>query len=61
MFADDFVGIGGSRESLQKLLDVVYSCRSKWGLRADVSGSAVMVFSGDAVNGCVYPPNSVFL
>ena len=52
VFADDFVGISDSKESLQKLLDVVYSYCSKWRLRANVSKSAVMVFSKDAVNGC---------
>ena len=52
MFADDFVRIIDSKESLQKLLDVVYSYCSKWRLRANVSKSAVMVFSKDAVNGC---------
>ena len=48
LFADDFVGISDSKESLQKLLDVVYSYCSKWRLRANVSKSAVMVFSKDA-------------
>ena len=52
LFADDFVGISDSKESLQKLLDVVYSYCSKWRLRANVSKNAVMVFSKDAVNGC---------
>ena len=52
LFADDFVGISDSKESLQKLLDVVYTYCSKWRLRANVSKSAVMVFSKDAVNGC---------
>ena len=52
LFADDFVGSSDSKESLQKLLDVVYSYCSKWRLRANVSKSAVMVFSKDAVNGC---------
>ena len=47
-----FVGISDSKESLQKLIDVVYSYCSKWRLRANVSKSAVMVFSKDAVNGC---------
>ena len=51
LFADDFVGISDSKESLQKLLDV-YSYCSKWRLRANVSKSAVMVFSKDAENGC---------
>ena len=32
LFADDFVGISDSKESLQKLLDVVYSYCSKWRL-----------------------------
>ena len=52
LLADDFVGISDSKESLQKLLDVVYSYCSKWRLRANVSKSAVMVFSKVAVNGC---------
>ena len=52
LFADDFVGISDSKESLQKLLDVVYSYCSKWRLRANVSKSAVMVFSKDVANGC---------
>ena len=33
-----------SKESLQKLIDVVYSYCSKWRLRANVNKSAVMVF-----------------
>ena len=52
LFADDFVGVSDSRESLQKLIHVVYSYYSKWRLRASVIKSAVMVFSKDAVNGC---------
>ena len=32
LFADDFVGISDSKESLQKLLDVVYSYCNKWRL-----------------------------
>ena len=52
MFADDFVGISDSKESLQKLIDVVYSYFSKWRLRANVSKSAVMFFPKDGVNGC---------
>ena len=52
LFADDFVGVSDSKESLQKLIDVVYSYCSKWRLRANVSKSAVMVFSKDVVNGC---------
>ena len=52
LFADDFVGVSDSKESLQKLIDVVYSYCSKWRLRANVIKSAVMVFSKDTVNGC---------
>ena len=51
LFADDFVGISDSKEGLQMFIDVVYSYCSKWRLRANVSKSAVMVFSKD-VNGC---------
>ena len=40
MFADDFVGVSDSKDSLQKLIDVVYSYCSKWRLRANVSKSA---------------------
>ena len=52
LFADDFVGVSDSKESLQKLIDVVYSYCSKRGLRANVIKSTVMVFSKDTVNGC---------
>ena len=45
LFADDFVGVSDSKESLQKFIDVVYSYCSKWRLRANVIKSAVMVFS----------------
>ena len=44
-----FVGISDSKESLQKVIDVVYSYCSKWRLRANVIKSAVMVFSKDTV------------
>ena len=50
LFADDFVGVSDSKESLQKLIDFVYSHCSKWRLRTNVFKSAVMVFSKDAVN-----------
>ena len=46
LFADDFVGVSDSKESLQ------YSYCSKWRLRANVSKSAVIVFYKDALNGC---------
>ena len=54
LFADDFIGVSDSKESLQKLIDVLYnySYCSKWRLRANVIKRAVMVFSKDAVNGC---------
>ena len=44
LFADDFVGVSDSRESLQKLIDVVHRYCSKWRLKANMSKSAVMVF-----------------
>ena len=40
----DFVGVSDSRESLQKLIDVVHGYCNKWRLKANVSKSAVMVF-----------------
>ena len=39
LFADDFVGVSDSRESLQKLIDVVYRYCKKWRLKANVSKS----------------------
>ena len=30
LFADDFVGVSDSQESLQKLIDVVHGYRNKW-------------------------------
>ena len=44
LFADDFVGVSESRESLQKLIDVVYGYCNRWRLKANVGKSAVMVF-----------------
>ena len=44
LFADDFVGVSDSRESLQKPIDVVHGYCNKWRLKANVSKSAVMVF-----------------
>ena len=52
LFADDFVGVSDSKESLQKFINDVYSYCTKWRLGAKVISSAVMVFSKDAVNGC---------
>ena len=44
LFADDVVGVSDSRESLQKLIDVVYRYCNRWRLKANVGKSAVMVF-----------------
>ena len=51
LFADDFVGVSESRESLQKLIDVVYRYCNRWRLKANVGKSTVMVFSKDRVEG----------
>ena len=51
LLADDFVGVSESRESLQKLIDVVYRYCNRWRLKANVGKSAVMVFSKDRVEG----------
>ena len=40
-----------SRESLQKLIDVAHGYCNKWILKANVSKSAVMVFSKNSVEG----------
>ena len=44
LFADDYVGVSDSRESLQKFIDVVRGYCNKWRLKANMSTSAVMVF-----------------
>ena len=51
LFADDFVGVSDSKENLQKLIDVVHGFCNRWRLRANVSKSAVMVFSRSSVKG----------
>ena len=51
LFADDFVGVCNSAESLQSLIDTVHGYCSRWRLRANVSKSAVMVFSQALVSG----------
>ena len=51
LFADDFVGVSDSRESLQKLIDLVHRYCNKWKLKANLSKSAVMVFSKNSVEG----------
>ena len=45
LFADDFVGVSGSKEGLQKLIDVVHGYCNKWRLKDNVCKSAVMVSS----------------
>ena len=54
LFADDFVGLSDSKEQLQKLIDVVYSYCNKWRLKANVTKSAVMDFTKEAVEGIDY-------
>ena len=51
LFADDFVGVSELRESLQKLIDVVYRYCNRLRLKANVGKSAVIVFSKDRVEG----------
>ena len=48
LFADDFVGVSGSKEVL---ITVVHGYCNKWRLRASVCKSAVMVFSRNPVEG----------
>ena len=44
LFADNFVGISESRESLQELIDIVYRYCNRWRLKApNVGKSTVMV------------------
>ena len=51
LFADDFVGVCGSKEGLQKLIDVVHKYCNKWRLKANVTKSAVMIFAKEVVEG----------
>ena len=51
LFADDFVGVSESKDQLQTLIDVVHAYCQKWWLKANVSKSAVMVFSREPVDG----------
>ena len=44
LFTGDFVGVSDSKESLQRLIDIVHGYCNKWRLNANVSKSAVMVF-----------------
>ena len=41
LFADDFVGVSDSRESLQKLTEVVHRYCSRWRIKANVSKMSV--------------------
>ena len=49
LFADDFVGVSDSGESLQKLIDVVHAYCCKWRLKGNVRKSAVMVCATESV------------
>ena len=51
LFADDFFAVSNSKESLQKLIDVVHGYCNKWRLKANVGKSEVMVFSRNSVEG----------
>ena len=44
LFADDFVGVTESRESLQKLIDVVYGYCNNWRLKANVGKECSDIF-----------------
>ena len=44
LFADDFVGVCNSAESLQNVIDTVHGYCSRWRLRVNVSKSAVNGF-----------------
>ena len=49
LIIDDFVGVSDSKDQFLKLMDVVYSYCSKWRLKANVTKSAVVVFSNEVV------------
>ena len=51
LFADDFVGVCNSAERLQSLIDTAHGYCSRWRLKANVSKSAVMVFSEASASG----------
>ena len=42
LFTDDFVAVSDSKESLQKLIDVLRGYCNKWRLNANVRKSAVL-------------------
>lgn len=48
MFADDFVGLESSAERLQEMIEVVERWCDRWGLEANVSKCAIVVFNGEA-------------
>ena len=47
MFADDFVGVGESKDQLQRLTDVVFTVANGGSLHL-MSTSAVMVFARES-------------
>ena len=49
LFADDFDCVSESRESLQKLIDVVYRYCNRWRLKDNVGKITVMVFYKDGI------------
>ena len=49
LFTDDFVGVSGSKEGLQKLISAVHGYCNKCRLKSNVSKSAVMVSSKNPV------------
>ena len=51
MFADDFIAVSESKDQLQTLINVVHAYCRKWRLKANVSKSAVMVFTRESVDG----------
>jgi hypothetical protein len=51
MFADDFAGVESSAERLQQLIDVARGYLHRWGLRANVPKSAVVVYAPRGATG----------
>ena len=51
LFADDFLGVGDTKDNLQRLIDVgVYNFVIDGSLKSNVNKSAVMVFSKNVEN-----------
>jgi exonuclease III len=59
MFADDFAGVESSAHRLQQLIDVVRNYLLLWGLQANISKSAVVVYgpTGSAAANAPNPPS----